>query len=357
MRRVLLPFLPDDPRRRRRRAYTTGGLSPISRSLMPQRIEERVRPITPQLAWRVAVLGGIAFVLFAIVFFRLWYLQVLTGDQARLQGARQPLPQGARSRRRAGTSWTATTTKLVRTKRAAVVQIVPSLLPESVREQADEYRKALAAAEQERAARRRPPARVRAPAARRRPQVDTARTSASELRRLRRPPRGPGRRRSRPRPRTRPELLRALPAHRRGHPRPADDDPRARDPRHRRRAVLERHDPHRRPARAVQLHARAARVLPRRRGHQALPAPLPARRARARSCSGRSPRSPTSSSTMDELRGDRAGHADRPERARGALRQVPARRRRLLARRRRRVRAAATSSAGSRSPTPSRASG
>lgn len=32
MRRVLAPFLPDDPRRRRRRAYTTGGLSPISRA-------------------------------------------------------------------------------------------------------------------------------------------------------------------------------------------------------------------------------------------------------------------------------------------------------------------------------------
>jgi rod shape-determining protein MreD len=31
MHRLLLPFLPDDPRRRRRRAYTTGGLSPISR--------------------------------------------------------------------------------------------------------------------------------------------------------------------------------------------------------------------------------------------------------------------------------------------------------------------------------------
>lgn len=31
VRRVLLPLLPDDPRRRRRRAYTTGGLSPISR--------------------------------------------------------------------------------------------------------------------------------------------------------------------------------------------------------------------------------------------------------------------------------------------------------------------------------------
>ena len=32
VRRVMLPYLPDDPRRRRRRAYTTGGLSPISRA-------------------------------------------------------------------------------------------------------------------------------------------------------------------------------------------------------------------------------------------------------------------------------------------------------------------------------------
>jgi rod shape-determining protein MreD len=32
VRRVLTPLLPDDPRRRRRRAYTTGGLSPISRA-------------------------------------------------------------------------------------------------------------------------------------------------------------------------------------------------------------------------------------------------------------------------------------------------------------------------------------
>jgi cell shape-determining protein MreD len=31
-RRVLGRFLPDDPRRRRRRAYTTGGLSPLSRA-------------------------------------------------------------------------------------------------------------------------------------------------------------------------------------------------------------------------------------------------------------------------------------------------------------------------------------
>jgi rod shape-determining protein MreD len=29
VRRIILPALPDDPRRRRRRAYTTGGLSPL----------------------------------------------------------------------------------------------------------------------------------------------------------------------------------------------------------------------------------------------------------------------------------------------------------------------------------------
>jgi rod shape-determining protein MreD len=32
VRRVVMPYLPEDPRRRRRRAYTTGGLSPISRA-------------------------------------------------------------------------------------------------------------------------------------------------------------------------------------------------------------------------------------------------------------------------------------------------------------------------------------
>lgn len=32
VRRIILPALPDDPRRRRRRAYTTGGLSPLQPS-------------------------------------------------------------------------------------------------------------------------------------------------------------------------------------------------------------------------------------------------------------------------------------------------------------------------------------
>jgi hypothetical protein len=39
VRRIIQPALPEDPRRRRRRAYTTGGLSPL------QRPSERLGPL------------------------------------------------------------------------------------------------------------------------------------------------------------------------------------------------------------------------------------------------------------------------------------------------------------------------
>jgi penicillin-binding protein 2 len=38
-------------------------------------------PLTPQLALRVAIVGTFALAIFAILFFRLWFLQVLSGDQ------------------------------------------------------------------------------------------------------------------------------------------------------------------------------------------------------------------------------------------------------------------------------------
>ncbi len=116
---------------------------------MPRRVEERVRPITPQLAWRVAVLGGIAFVLFGIVFFRLWYLQVLTGEEAVTQ-ARDNRVRKVRIEAPRGDIVDKNNVKLVRTKAAAVVQMVPSQLPESVREDADTYRENLSAAENDR---------------------------------------------------------------------------------------------------------------------------------------------------------------------------------------------------------------
>ena len=38
-------------------------------------------PMSPQLALRVAIIGGVALVMFGVIFFRLWYLQVLSGDR------------------------------------------------------------------------------------------------------------------------------------------------------------------------------------------------------------------------------------------------------------------------------------
>jgi rod shape-determining protein MreD len=46
VRRIIQPALPDDPRRRRRRAYTTGGLSPLQSP--SQRLGQMTRPTRPR---------------------------------------------------------------------------------------------------------------------------------------------------------------------------------------------------------------------------------------------------------------------------------------------------------------------
>jgi penicillin-binding protein 2 len=48
---------------------------------MIQHPEDRRSALTPQLAVRVAVVGSFALAMFAIIFFRLWFLQVLSGTQ------------------------------------------------------------------------------------------------------------------------------------------------------------------------------------------------------------------------------------------------------------------------------------
>ena len=48
---------------------------------MMYRDSDNRAPMSPQLALRVAIIGGVALVMFGIIFFRLWYLQVLSGDQ------------------------------------------------------------------------------------------------------------------------------------------------------------------------------------------------------------------------------------------------------------------------------------
>ena len=66
--------------------WTTSGpyqerRAPSGRFLPPDpRVREPHR-LTPQLALRVAILGVVALAVFVVLFFRLWSLQVLSGDE------------------------------------------------------------------------------------------------------------------------------------------------------------------------------------------------------------------------------------------------------------------------------------
>jgi penicillin-binding protein 2 len=42
---------------------------------------EEQRPMTSQFALRIAVISGMALIAFAIIFFRLWYLEVLSSEE------------------------------------------------------------------------------------------------------------------------------------------------------------------------------------------------------------------------------------------------------------------------------------
>ncbi|MBS1870417.1 MAG: penicillin-binding protein 2 [Actinobacteria bacterium] len=92
--------------------------------------DDRRAPITPQLALRVAILGGIALALFAIVFFRLWFLQVLSGDQYLAQASTNRVrdvvvqaPRGEMIDRHG--------TPLVENRRAVAVVVSPPKLPQA----------------------------------------------------------------------------------------------------------------------------------------------------------------------------------------------------------------------------------
>ena len=95
---------------------------------MLQLQDQRKAPITPQLALRVAVMAGIALAMFAIVFFRLWYLQVLSGDKYltqandnRVRDIVVPAPRGDVIDRNG--------TVLVDNRISIAVQIEPQKLP------------------------------------------------------------------------------------------------------------------------------------------------------------------------------------------------------------------------------------
>src|SRR5919198_941899 len=118
---------------------------------MPTPVEDRRPAITPQLAVRIAVLGGFAFVLFAIVFFRLWFLQVLSGENY-VAKARENRVRKVRIEAPRGDIVDRDGRVLVKTRIAPVVQIVPGSLPKSVLAQADDFRQQRGVAEKARLA-------------------------------------------------------------------------------------------------------------------------------------------------------------------------------------------------------------
>src|SRR5690349_4735140 len=100
---------------------------------------ERERPVLPaQFALRVAVLSGIALVMFSIIFFRLWYLQVLSSDhylkQAQNNQVRDVTVQAPR-----GEILDRNGQVLVDNRTALALQILPPELPQKRHKQREEF--------------------------------------------------------------------------------------------------------------------------------------------------------------------------------------------------------------------------
>jgi penicillin-binding protein 2 len=90
--------------------------------------EDRRPPLTPQLALRVALIGSFALAMFAIIFFRLWFLQVLSGEKYVAQAATNrlryidiPAPRGEILDQSGNV--------LVNSKQATGVELSPEQLP------------------------------------------------------------------------------------------------------------------------------------------------------------------------------------------------------------------------------------
>jgi penicillin-binding protein 2 len=115
-------------------------------SIEPVRPRDPRVPVSPQLALRVAIIGGVVMVIFGVIFFRLWYLQVLSGEQyvqqADNNGARHlpiPAPRGEILDREGQA--------IVGSAVTNAVQIVPDELPAGIFSQVAEYQKSLDTAE------------------------------------------------------------------------------------------------------------------------------------------------------------------------------------------------------------------
>jgi len=100
---------------------------------------ERERPLMPaQFALRVAILSGFALVMFSIIFFRLWYLQVLSGDKY-LKQARNNQVREVTVRAPRGEVLDRQGKVLVDNRTALALQLDPTELPRSHRRRTEEF--------------------------------------------------------------------------------------------------------------------------------------------------------------------------------------------------------------------------
>ncbi len=91
-------------------------------------LDERTPPMTPQLALRVAIIGCFALVMFAVIFFRLWFLQVLSGSQY-VEAAQVNIVRDVPVPAQRGEIVDRSGTALVESERVPAIQIAPDELP------------------------------------------------------------------------------------------------------------------------------------------------------------------------------------------------------------------------------------
>ncbi len=106
-------------------------------------------PVSPQLALRVAILSGVAMVMFGVIFFRLWYLQVLTGEKYLAKAAAnhtRELPVAAPR----GEILDREGHQIVGSQTTNAVEVTPTLLPGDIALQAKAYGERLEAVEKPR---------------------------------------------------------------------------------------------------------------------------------------------------------------------------------------------------------------
>jgi penicillin-binding protein 2 len=109
-------------------------VSSVPRFLPPDpRVEEPYR-VTPQMAIRIAIFGGVAIMLFAALFFRLWALQVISGERYleeaknnQVRTFRVPAPRGTIADRNGEL--------LVSNRTGTIVQLWPAAFAEMPKEQ------------------------------------------------------------------------------------------------------------------------------------------------------------------------------------------------------------------------------